>query len=149
MLTIGTLSRRTGVKVVTIRYYERIGLIDPPPRTASRRRLFGEEEIRRLAFIRHARELGFDVPTIRALLALQGTPDASCRQVSGIAKRQLDAVESRIGRLQVLKAELSQMIRRCADGKVANCRIIEALTEHELPAQPSESRRSQPAAARP
>jgi DNA-binding transcriptional MerR regulator len=130
MFTIGILSRRTGVNIETIRYYERIGLIDPPQRTASRRRLFDDGEARRLAFIRHARELGFDVPTIRALLALQGLPDASCKDVTRIARDQLHAVESRIARLQVLKAELDRMIKRCAGGRMANCRIIEALTDH-------------------
>jgi len=129
MFTIGLLSRRTGVNIETIRYYERIGLIAPPPRTASGRRVFGQDEERRLAFIRHARELGFDIATIRDLLALQGMPEASCSDVSRLAKSQLRAVESRIKRLMVLQAELARMIRRCAGGRVANCRIIEALTE--------------------
>jgi len=131
MFTIGILAERTGVHIETIRYYERIGLIEPPPRTPSRRRLFGDDDARRLSFIRHARELGFDVPTIRALLALQGTPEASCQNVTRIANDQLAAVESRIRRLQVLKAELNRMIKRCAGGKVASCRIIEALTERD------------------
>lgn len=128
MFTIGILSRRTGVNIETIRYYERIGLISPPLRTASRRRLFGDDEARRLSFIRHARELGFDVPTIRGLLALQCQPDASCREVSRIARRQLAAVDGRIGRLLALKAELTSMIDRCTNGRMANCRIINALT---------------------
>lgn len=132
MFTIGTLSRRTGVNIETIRYYERTGLIDAPPRTASKRRLFDDEAVRRLAFIRHARELGFDVPTIRALLALQSLPEASCDDVTRLAKDQLAAVQIRIARLQVLKAELSRIIRHCAGGKMADCRIIEALTAHEL-----------------
>jgi DNA-binding transcriptional MerR regulator len=130
VFTIGILSRRTGVNIETIRYYERIGLIAPPPRTASGRRLFGDDEERRLSFIRHARELGFDISTIRDLLTLQGTPDASCGDVRLIAKSQLKAVESRINRLLVLQAELARMIRRCAGGRMANCRIIEALTEN-------------------
>lgn len=128
MFTIGTLSRRTGVNIETIRYYERTGLIDAPPRTASKRRLFDEKAVRHLAFIRHARELGFDVPTIRALLALQTVPDASCEDVTRIAIGQLGAVEARIARLRVLKAELGRIIRHCAGGRMADCRIIEALT---------------------
>jgi len=132
MFTIGTLSKRTGVNIETIRYYERTGLIDAPPRTASKRRLFDDAAVRRLSFIRHARELGFDVPTIRDLLALQTAPDAACDDVTRLASAQLHAVEARIGRLQVLKAELSRIIRRCAGGKMADCRIIEALAVHEL-----------------
>ena len=133
MFTIGILSRRTGVHIETIRYYERIGLIPPPPRTASRRRLYNDDQARRLAFIRHARELGFDVLSIRVLLALQGTPDASCSDVSAMAKRQLDAVNRRMLRLRMLKAELGRMIKRCEGGRMANCRIIEALIEDGLP----------------
>ena len=128
MFTIGTLSRRTGVNIETIRYYERTGLIDAPPRTESKRRLFDEDAVRRLAFIRHARELGFDVPTIRTLLALQTLPEASCEDVTRIAKDQLSAVEARIARLRVLKGELGRIIRHCAGGRMADCRIIEALT---------------------
>jgi DNA-binding transcriptional MerR regulator len=134
MFTIGILSRRTSVNIETIRYYERIGIIDHPPRTASGRRLFDDGAARRLAFIRHARELGFDLPTIRALLALQGLPDASCKDVTRMARSQLDAVESRMARLQVLKAELNRMIKRCAGGRMANCRIIETLTEQGVKA---------------
>lgn len=130
MFTIGTLSKRTGVNIETIRYYERTGLIDAPPRTASKRRLFDDTAVRRLVFIRHARELGFDVPTIRGLLALQCLPEAPCEDVIRIAKDQLDAVQTRLVRLQVLKAELGRIIRRCTGGKMADCRIIEALSTH-------------------
>lgn len=131
MFTIGTLSKRTGVNVETIRYYERIGLIDAPPRTASKRRLFDDATVRRLVFIRHARELGFDVPTIRSLLALQCQPEAPCEDVIRIAKDQIDAVQTRIVRLQILKSELGRIIRRCTGGKMTDCRIIEALSTHE------------------
>lgn len=140
MFTIGTLSKRTGVNIETIRYYERTGLIDAPPRTASQRRLFDDNVVRRLLFIRHARALGFDVPTIRALLTLQCSPEASCDDVTRLAKDQLVAVQTRIARLQVLKAELSRLIRHCAGGKMAECRIIEALTAHELGIRSSRKR---------
>lgn len=128
MFTIGILSKRTGVNIETIRYYERTGLIDAPPRTPSKRRLFDDHAVRQLAFIRHARELGFDVPAVRALLALQTLPDASCEEVTRMARDQLASVRSRIARLQVLKAELERIIRCCAGSRMADCRIIEALT---------------------
>jgi DNA-binding transcriptional MerR regulator len=131
MFTIGTLSKRTGVKIETIRYYERTGLVDPPPRTASKRRLFDDHAVRRLAFVRHARELGFDVPTIRTLLTLQSLPEASCEEVIRIAKDQIDAVQTRIRRLKALKAELGRIVRHCAGGKMADCGILEALSVHD------------------
>jgi DNA-binding transcriptional MerR regulator len=132
MFTIGILSKRTGVNIETIRYYERTGLIEAPPRTASKRRLFDDHAVRQLLFIRHARDLGFDVPTIRALLALQGMPEASCSDVTRIAADQLAAVESRIARLRVLKAELARIIKCCAGGRMADCRIIDALAKGVL-----------------
>ncbi|MFG1377259.1 helix-turn-helix domain-containing protein [Xanthobacter sp. VTT E-85241] len=129
MIAIGALSRRTGVNIETIRYYERIRLIPPPPRTDSGRRLYGAEDVRRLTFIRHARDLGFDIAAIKTMLALQDVPEASCEQVSRIATGQLAAVESRIRRLLGLRTELTRMISECDNGKVASCRIIEVLAD--------------------
>lgn len=129
MIAIGILSRRTGVNIETIRYYERIGLIPSPPRTDSGRRLYGLEDVRRLTFIRHARDLGFEIAAIKTMLALQEAPDASCEQVCQIASDQLAAVESRIQRLAGLRSELSRMIAGCENGKIASCRIIEALAD--------------------
>ncbi len=74
MIAIGALSKQTGVNIETIRYYERIGLIPPPPRTDSGRRLYGAEDVRRLTFIRHVRDLGFDIAAIKTMLALQEMP---------------------------------------------------------------------------
>lgn len=127
MITIGALSERTGVNIETIRYYERIRLIPSPPRTESGRRLYGAEDIRRLTFIRHARELGFGISAIKTMLHLQDVPEASCDQVSHIATDQLQAVESRIRRLLGLRTELTRMIKECGKGKVATCRTIEVL----------------------
>lgn len=129
MIAIGVLSRQTGVNIETIRYYERIRLIPPPPRTDSRRRLYGVEDVRRLTFIRHARDLGFDIAAIKTMLALQEAPDASCEEVSQIATDQLAAVESRIRRLLGLRSELTRMINDCENGKMATCRIIEVLAD--------------------
>ncbi|MGX1100998.1 MULTISPECIES: MerR family transcriptional regulator [Alphaproteobacteria] len=129
MITIGALSKLTGVNIETIRYYERIKLIPPPPRTDSGRRLYGAEDVRRLTFIRHARDLGFDISAIKTMLALQEMPEASCEQVSQIATDQLEAVESRIRRLLGLRTELTRMIKECDNGKVATCRIIEVLAD--------------------
>lgn len=129
MITIGVLSQRTGVNIETIRYYERIRLIPPPPRTDSGRRLYGAKDVGRLTFIRHARDLGFDIGTIKTMLALQEVPDASCQEVSEIATDQLKAVEKRIRHLLELRTELNRMIKECDNGKVATCRIIDVLAD--------------------
>lgn len=129
MIAIGALSKRTGVNIETIRYYERTGLIPPPQRTDSGRRLYGPGDVRRLTFIRHARELGFDIASIKTMLGLQEVPEASCEKLSRIAASQLMAVESRIRRLRRLRSELTRMINECNNGKVATCRIVEILAD--------------------
>lgn len=140
MITIGTLSKRTGVNIETIRYYERSRLIPPAPRTDSGRRLYKAEDIRRLTFIRHARDLGFDIAAIKTMLALQDVPEESCQRVSRIASDQLQAVESRIRRLRGLRTELVRMIKECGNGKVATCRIIEVLADSPRPSEPPTTR---------
>lgn len=127
---IGELSRRTGVKVPTIRFYEQIGLLPEPPRTQSNQRRYGLAEANRLNFIRHARELGFEVEDIRALLAMTSEPQASCHQVDSIAQSHLLEINRRIASLQALKGELTRMIEECGHGRICDCRIIEALADH-------------------
>ncbi|WAJ31275.1 MerR family transcriptional regulator [Antarcticirhabdus aurantiaca] len=130
-MQIGDLSKRSGVHVETIRYYERVGILPQPARQANGRRRYDEADARRLGFVRHARELGFDLSSIRALLALQERPEASCESASRIAQDQLDAVESRIARLLRLRGELSRMVAECGRGRVSECRVIEALAAGE------------------
>ena len=129
-IAIGELSRRTGVKVPTIRYYEQVGLMPVPPRTAGSQRRYGTAEVARLDFIRHSRELGFEVEAIRELLAMNAHPDLSCADVDLIARRHLSEVDRRIERLTALRGELSRMIGECRNGKVGECRIIEVLSDH-------------------
>lgn len=128
--SIGQAARDSGVKVPTIRYYEEIGLLSPAGRTESNRRLYAPGDIRRLAFIRHARELGFELPAIRALLHLQDDPAQSCASADAIAKQRLADVRRRIASLRALEAELTRMVEGCAHGRVENCRVIEILADH-------------------
>lgn len=128
---IGALAQAAGVKVPTIRYYESIGLLPSPERSDSNRRLYGEEAIRRLRFIRHARELGFEIEAVQQLLALSDDPKRPCCQVDAIAQKHLADINSRIERLMALKSEVSRMIKQCAKGTVAQCRIIDVLAHHE------------------
>lgn len=127
---IGELSRRTGVKVPTIRFYEQIGLLPAPPRTEGNQRRYGKAEADRLNFIRHARELGFEVDDIRDLLTLSASPQSSCHEVDGITINHLREVERRIASLTALHAELSRMVNECRHGRICDCRIIEVLADH-------------------
>ncbi len=127
---IGVAARETGIKVPTIRYYEKIGLLPPPPRTPRNRRSFDDCDLRRLKFIRHARGLGFEIDSIRALLLLQDNPDQSCIAADQIACARLTEVEQRISSLAALKIELERMIAGCKRGHVRQCRVIQVLADH-------------------
>jgi DNA-binding transcriptional MerR regulator len=125
---IGEAARRSGVKVPTIRYYEQIGLLPEPIRTAGNRRLYDDDSVRRLFFILHARQLGFEIESIRAMLGLQDNPDQPCAQVDAIASGRLAEIDLRISRLTALKAELSTMLDQCRQGRIAQCHVIETLS---------------------
>lgn len=127
--SIGHLSRETGVKVPTIRFYEQIGLMPTPERSASDRRLYSEGATRRLGFIRHARELGFSIEDIRSLLILSDQPARSCGEATELAKAQLKATEDRIARLQCLRHELKRLANACPGGETERCGVIEALSD--------------------
>lgn len=128
--SIGALSRRTGVKAPTIRYYESVALTPAPPRSKGKQRRYAEPDVSRLIFIRHARELGFEIEAIRTLLALQDNPNQSCATADHIAHARLADVEQRIRSLTALKAELDLMINGCRHGHVATCHVIEVLADH-------------------
>jgi DNA-binding transcriptional MerR regulator len=130
-LSIGELSRRVDVKVPTIRYYEQIGLLPVPPRTEGRQRRYGAEDVSRLSFIRHARELGFDVEAIRELMSLSAKPEQPCEPADQIVIRHLESVERRIAQLTLLRSELRHMLDDCRHGQVGECRIIQVLADHE------------------
>jgi DNA-binding transcriptional MerR regulator len=132
MLTIGKLGTQAGVKVPTIRYYEQIGLLPEAERSTGNQRLYGRRALERLAFIRHARDLGFSLGAIRDLLSLSDDPDQPCAAADAIARTQLAEVESRIARLTALKVELQRMLVQCAHGTIADCRVIEVLGDHSL-----------------
>lgn len=131
-LTIGRVAKAAGCKVQTIRYYEQIGLLPAPARSDGNQRLYGKADIDRLAFIRHARELGFRLEAIRDLLSLSDRPEQSCEAADAIASQQLREVERRIVRLEALKLELERMVAQCQGGRIADCRVIEVLSDHSL-----------------
>ncbi|MET3793045.1 MerR family transcriptional regulator [Aquamicrobium terrae] len=127
--SIGELARRADVKVPTIRYYEQIGLMPETLRTEGQQRRYGSAAVARLAFIRHARELGFDIDAIRTLLSLQDDPDQPCARADEIATIRLAEVDRRIAGLQALRKELKKMVDECAQGRVCDCQVIETLAD--------------------
>jgi len=129
-MAIGKAAARSRVKVPTIRYYEGIGLLPSPERTDGNRRLYGDNDVNRLAFIRHARELGFELDVIRTLLHLQDEPEQPCADADAIARARLEEVTQRIASLRALEAELQRMVDGCSHGRVETCRVIEILADH-------------------
>lgn len=128
--SIGKLGEATGCKVQTVRYYEEIGLMPPPGRTAGNQRRYTERHVERLGFIRHSRQLGFSLEAIRQLLSLADDPAKPCEQVDRMARLQLRDVESKIARLQSLESELRRMLDQCKGGCVEDCRVIGVLSDH-------------------
>ena len=131
-LTIGRVAEAAGCKVQTVRYYEQIGLIPAPPRTSGNQRVYDNSAIHRLMFIRHARELGFPLQAIRDLISLSDNPSQPCDAADAIAKAQLSEVDRRIQRLRALRHELERMIEQCRGGRIADCRVLEVLSDHSL-----------------
>ncbi len=128
--SIGEVARYTGSSCQLVRWYEEQGLLPPPRRTAGGQRRYDEAALKRLLFIRHARELGFSLEDIRALLNLADHPEASCSDADNIARRQLANVRARIAELQTLEKELERMITECPAGEVRRCRVIEVISDH-------------------
>ena len=126
-LTIGQLSKLTNVNIETIRYYERIGMLPPPPRTEGGRRVYGRLQTRMLAFIRRARELGFSLDEIRALLRLGGPEKATCGEVKTIATRHLEDIRAKLSDLKKLERLLSKTVARCTGRAAPDCPVLEIL----------------------
>lgn len=126
--TIGELSRATGVKVETIRYYEKIGLLAAPGRTAGNYRAYSDAHLNRLSFIRRSRDLGFSLDQVRDLLTLADQRDQRCDSVDAIAIAHLAEVDRKISDLRALRRELDSLLKQCRCGTVAQCKIIEALS---------------------
>ena len=126
-LKIGELGKATHTKVETIRYYERIGLMAKPERTAGNYRAYGQSELERLSFIRRARHLGFPLEQVRDLLDLANHQDQTCETVDALARSHLSDVRRKIADLQALQRELDHLLSQCGHGTIASCGIIEAL----------------------
>jgi len=126
-LAIGEISKRSGVNIETIRYYERIKMLPAPPRTASGHRVFDAMDLRILAFIRRSRELGFSLDEIRALLRLGAPGKASCGEVKEIAVHHLQAIKAKISDLAKLERLLAKTIARCSGNRAPDCPMLDIL----------------------
>lgn len=132
-MNIGELARATDTKPETIRYYEHIGLLPSPPRTAGNYRDYSGAHVSRLTFTRRARDLGFSIQQIRALLDLSDQRDRPCEAVDAIACEHLAEVQRKLADLTALRRELRALIGQCRHGTVAECRILEALAPSKVP----------------
>lgn len=130
-IKIGELAKRTESTVETIRYYEKEGLLPEPSRSESNYRLYGEDHIERLRFIRHCRTLGMALDEVRTLLQYRDTPDEDCGDVNALLDEHISAVEIRIDELTQLKGHLMALRQKCANtAPAASCGILIALGDH-------------------
>src|SRR5713226_6413554 len=127
-ISIGDLSRRTGCNIETIRYYEKIGLLPAPARSAGGHRVFRIDHLRRLSFVRRARGLGFTLDAVRALLGLAEGRQRSCAEVRRLTEGHLGEIRAKIADLKRMERVLRDTVRLCADGGRPDCPIIEALS---------------------
>ncbi|MBD8525654.1 MerR family transcriptional regulator [Pseudomarimonas arenosa] len=126
-LTIGGVARASGCHIETIRYYERIGLLPAPARSASGYRHYQLQDVERLRFIARGRELGFSLDEIRSLLQLAEDPGLSCVDVDTLARQHLADIKAKLSDLQRMADELQRTIAACHGGQRAECTILEAL----------------------
>mgnify|MGYP002623792244 CR=1 FL=1 len=124
---IGQMSRLTGVNIETIRYYERIGLMPKPDRSPGGNRLYDRNQLKRLAFIKRSRGLGFSIDEIRALLGMVDRDGVSCGEVHRLTTIHLSAAREKIDSLRKLESVLTDMAAECARGDIPDCPILETL----------------------
>ena len=126
-LTIGSLAKASRVHLETVRYYERVGLMPKPSRTASNYRNYGPEHVERLSFIRRAREIGFSIGEIKELLALAEPGRAACSEVQTLTAVHLDKVRVKIADLRRLEDILAGALERCCAGSTPACPVLDLL----------------------
>lgn len=130
-LRIGELAKLAGCKVVTIRYYEKEGLLKAPGRTAGNYRSYGDEDISRLQFILHCRQHGMNLAEIRALLAYNDNPHTNCDWINSLIESHIGQVERQIKALRHLKEHLERLYNKCGGGKKVECGILKSLVAGE------------------
>ncbi len=135
--TIGWVAKEAGVNVQTVLYYERRGLLPAPSRSINGYRVFNDVSVQRIRFIKRAKELGFTLKQVIALLALQGEQDASCAEVSALAVSHLEDIESKIHDLKRMREALIPLVEACPKkGALKVCPIMDSLdkpNDQEIP----------------
>jgi MerR family mercuric resistance operon transcriptional regulator len=126
-LSIGELSKQSGVNIETIRYYEKRGIMPPPGRSAGGYRLYGPEHLKRLSFVRRSRQLGFSLDEIRGLLRLVDGDAYTCAQVRDLTLGHLEEIRRKIADLKRLKRVMEEMAAQCSGERAPECAIIDAL----------------------
>ena len=124
---IGALSRRTDCKIETIRYYERQGLLPEPPRSVGGHRLYKEDHLKRLTFIRRCRNLGFTMAQIRQLLGLVDEHQYSCQEIKALTMDHVEEIKQKIDHLKRLEQALLKMAAECSGESIPSCPVIDAL----------------------
>lgn len=127
-MKIGELAQKSGCAVVTIRYYEKEGLLPEPDRSGSNYRLYDESDMERLRFIRHCRQHGMKLAEIRELLAFREHPAPNCTWINTLVQRHIDNVEEQIASLIRLKDQLHQLLHACSGNNSGHCGILESLS---------------------
>ena len=134
-LTIGQIARRAGIGIETIRFYERKGLIEEPPRKESGYRQYNEDAVTRLAFIQQAKTLGFSLNEIHELLSLRKSPGVTSREIKQLAEAKLADIENKIRMLRRMQRTLKKLVEKCpGHGPTSDCPILDALdhsTKHD------------------
>jgi len=126
-MKIGQLSKQTDCKIETIRYYEKIGLLPAPSRSEGGYRIYAENHLKRLVFIRRSRELGFTIEEIRTLLRLVDGGAYTCNDIKAIAMEHMDDIRQKISDLKKLEKTLSRVASQCSGDSRPECPIVEAL----------------------
>lgn len=127
--TIGALSKKAGVNIETIRYYEKIGVMPKPARSAGGNRVYDEQQVKRLSFIRRSRELGFSLDEIRELLRMVDENTFTCAEIAALSQKHLDDIKAKIKDLKKIERHMKGMLSQCSKDNTPDCAIIDALFE--------------------
>lgn len=124
-LSVSEFARQAGVNLATVRYYERRRLLPPPPRTPAGYRIYSEESVKRLRFIRHAQELGFTLKEIAELLGISGKKKRASKEVCDLARKKIADIDDRLKALRSLRNQLQRLTNACSgEGTVEECVIM-------------------------
>jgi MerR family transcriptional regulator, mercuric resistance operon regulatory protein len=126
-ITIGKLSKKTGVNIETVRYYEKIELIPKPYRSEGGNRLYNMDQVKRLAFIKRCRELGFPLDTIRGFLKLVDEKNFTCAEIADISQHHLEDIRAKIKDLKKIESHMKDMLTQCNKNNMPDCAFIDIL----------------------